>query len=51
MGHIGITKLIEEPYKSSLNTENNLTIHHQRIICLFIYIFIIIKCLLVFYSN
>ena len=33
MGQIGITKLIEEPYKSSLNTENNLsTTYHQQII-------------------
>ena len=24
MGQIGITKLIEEPYKSSLNSDNNL---------------------------
>ena len=32
MGQIGITKLIEEPYKSSLNTENNLSTQHQQII-------------------
>lgn len=32
MGQIGITKLIEEPYKSSLITENNLSTHHHQII-------------------
>ena len=32
MGQIGITKLIEEPYKSSINTENNLSTNHPQII-------------------
>jgi len=32
MGQIGITKLIEEPYKPSLNTENNLLSQSEQII-------------------